>query len=71
MAPRIIDGDGCPVNRHIRGIDGHQMHPVPGWQACATAPDAITDPTSSALAWGVASDGPSLTAAETMRKTGT
>ena len=44
---------------------------MPGWQACATAPDAVTDPASPALTWGVASEGPSLTAAESMRKAGT
>ena len=59
------------MNRHIRGIDGHQRHPVAGWQVCSSAPDAVADPASPALAWGATSEGASVTAAEALRKAGT
>jgi beta-mannosidase len=58
------------VSRRIRAIDGHPRHPVPGWQACATAPNAVTEPTSPQLLWGASSAGPSATAAELLRGTG-
>jgi beta-mannosidase len=57
------------VNRRLRGIEGHQVHSVSGWQACATAPNAVSDPTSPLLAWGPTVEGPSTTAAAILRST--
>ena len=54
----------------IRGIDGHRVHSVPGWQACATAPDAVLDPASPLLSWGAVMEGETTTAAAMMRTAG-
>lgn len=82
MAPRIIERHGfcgkpsrqarvIRVSGRLRGIDGHEVHPVSGWQACATAPNAVADPGSPLLDWGMRADGPTSTAAAMMRAAGT
>ncbi len=54
----------------VRAIDRHDVHPVTGWQACATAPDAVADPASPGLAWGPTHAGPATTAASMLRAAG-
>lgn len=55
----------------IRAVEGYEQHPVLSWKACATAPDAVADPSSSALAWGSEITSPTATAASMLRAAGT
>lgn len=57
------------MNR-IRHIDGHDIVSVSGWQLCATAPDAVSDPRSPELAWSGTALGPATTAAAMLRALG-
>ena len=43
---------------------------VAGWQACASAPNAVGEPGSSLLEWGATVEGPASTAAAMMRAAG-
>ncbi|MBS2017647.1 MAG: glycoside hydrolase family 2 protein [Deltaproteobacteria bacterium] len=54
----------------VRAIEGHELHPVSAWQACATAPDAVSDPASTDLAWGPEVAGAATTAAAMLRAAG-
>jgi beta-mannosidase len=51
----------------VRRVSGHVLHPVAGWEACSTAPDAAGDPAAAALAWDLRADGPAATAAALVR----
>lgn len=57
-------------SRRIRGVEGHAVYPVTGWQICATPPEAASDPASSALAWSPPIEGPASTAAAMLRASG-
>lgn len=55
----------------LRAVAGHTLHPVPGWQACATAPNAADSPASPSLTWSLHAEGPAATAAAMLRAAGT
>lgn len=58
------------MSSRVRAIEGHDTHAVSGWQACATAPNAVHDPASPLLGWGQLVEGPGTTAAAMMRAIG-